>query len=139
MIVLFDTCVILDYLMDRKPFSSDAIELVNYVANNRIEGFITVKSMMDIHYVVKKTLNNEAKTREILKKLSIIFEVIDSSTDCCLKAINSKLNDFEDAMMSLTGESFGVDYLVTRNIKDFKKSNLNTILPKDCIKVLKNS
>lgn len=139
MIALFDTCVILDYLMDRKPFSSDAIELVNYVANNRIEGFITVKSMMDIHYVVKKTLNNEAKTREILKKLSIIFEVIDSSTYCCLKAINSKLNDFEDAMMSLTGESFGVDYLVTRNIKDFKKSNLHTILPKDLIKVIKNS
>lgn len=139
MIALFDTCVILDYLMDRKPFSSDAIELVNYVANNRIEGFITVKSMMDIHYVVKKTLNNEAKTREILKKLSIIFEVIDSSTYCCLKAINSKLNDFEDAMMSLTGESFGVNYLVTRNIKDFKKSNLHTILPKDLIKVIKNS
>ena len=59
MILLIDTCVVLDVLMDRKPFSADAYKIIQMVAARRIEGFITVKSMMDIHYVLKKQLNNE--------------------------------------------------------------------------------
>lgn len=136
MIVLFDTCIILDYLMDRKPFSKDALKLVNKVVDNTIEGYITVKSMMDIHYVVRKLLNNENKTRIILKELLDLFDVLDSPSSCCIKAIDSKINDYEDAMMSLTGEMFGIDCFVTRNQKDYKYSNLNIKTPKELIAII---
>ena len=52
MIVLFDTCVILDYLLDRTPYADDAEELMIRVSAEEIKGLITVKSLMDIHYVV---------------------------------------------------------------------------------------
>lgn len=137
--VLFDTCVVLDYLMDRKPFSNDAYELVKFVANDRFEGCLTVKTMMDIHYVIKNKLNDEAKTRKILKNLSELFDIVDSSAYCCLKAIESKITDYEDAMMSLTGETIGIDYFLTRNIKDYKKSTLNIKTPKEFLITLYTS
>lgn len=136
MMVLFDTCVILDHLMDRHPFVEDADRLLNFVSNNRIEGFITVKSIMDIHYLLKNYYHDETQVRKILKILSEVFEITDSLTYCCLKAFNSDINDFEDALMSQTGEVLGVDYFVTRNTKDFKNSKLKVKTPKELIKIL---
>ena len=136
MMVLFDTCVILDYLMRREPFAKDAKELAEYVSNYKIEGFITVKSIMDIHYILKNHYHDEANVRKILMELSEIFEITDSLTYCCLKSFNSKINDFEDALMSQTGEVLEVDYLVTRNTKDYKNSKLKVKTPKELIKIL---
>lgn len=134
--ILFDTCVILDYLMRREPFAEDAKELVNKVANTNIEGFVTVKSMMDIHYILKNRFHDEKRVRKILMDLSNIFEVTDSLTYCCLKSFNSKINDFEDALMSQTGEVLDVDYFVTRNKNDYNKSKLKVKTPKELIKIL---
>lgn len=136
MMVLFDTCVILDYLMDRYPFVEDADRLIKLVSRNNIEGFITVKSIMDIHYILKNHYHDELKVRKILMDLSEIFEITDSLTYCCLKSFNSKINDYEDALMSQTGEVLGVDYFVTRNTKDYKKSKLKVKTPKELIKIL---
>lgn len=136
MMVLFDTCVILDYLMRREPFAKDAKELVRYVTDYNIEGIVTVKSIMDIHYILKNHYHDELKVRKILMDLSEIFEITDSLTYCCLKSFNSKINDFEDALMSQTGEVLGVDYLVTRDTKDYKKSKLKVKTPKELIKIL---
>lgn len=136
MMVLFDSCVVLDYLMDRDPFVEDADQLLKYVTNNKVEGFITVKSIMDIHYILKNHYHDEKQVRDILKQLSEIFEVTDSLTYCCLKAFNSNVNDFEDALMSQTGEELNVDYLVTRNTKDYKNSKLKVKTPKELIKIL---
>lgn len=136
MMILFDTCVILDYLMRREPFAEDAKELVNKVVNTNIEGFVTVKSMMDIHYILKNRFHDEKRVRKILMDLSNIFEVTDSLTYCYLKAFNSKINDFEDALMSQTGEVLDVDYFVTRNKKDYKNSKLKVKTPRELIKIL---
>lgn len=136
MMVLFDTCVVLDHLMDRYPFVEDADQLLKFVSNNRIEGFITVKSIMDIHYILKNHYHDESKVRKILMNLSEIFEITDSLTYCCLKSFNSKINDFEDALMSQTGEILEVDYFVTRNTKDYKNSKLKVKTPKELIKIL---
>ena len=136
MMVLFDTCVVLDYLMRREPFAKDAKELVTLTNNTDVEGFITVKSMMDIHYILKNHYYDEKQVRKVLKSISEIFEITDSLTYCCLKAFNSDINDFEDALMSQTGEVLGVDYFVTRNTKDFKNSKLKVKTPKELIKIL---
>lgn len=136
MMVLFDTCVILDYLMNRYPFVEEADQLVKYVSKNKIEGFITVKSIMDIHYILMNHIHDETKVRKILMDISNIFEITDSLTYCCLKAFNSKINDYEDALMSQTGEVLGVDYFVTRDIKDYRNSKLKVKTPKQLITIL---
>ena len=134
MIVLFDTCVVLDYLMNREPFSNDSADLIELVARREIEGFLSVKTLMDIHYILKKYYHDETKTRELLLKLTEIFEIIDSLSYCCLKSLNSNISDFEDAMMSETGIIMEADYIVTRNVKDYKRSKINIITPSKLVK-----
>ena len=45
MIAVFDTCIVLDYLLDRSPFADDAEELILQVADGMTDGLITVKSL----------------------------------------------------------------------------------------------
>jgi len=72
MIAVFDTCIVFDYLLDRSPFADDAETLILQVAEGRIDGLITVKSLMNIHYVLKHSLHNEKKTRQVIEKTSKI-------------------------------------------------------------------
>lgn len=68
--------------------------------------------------------------------LSGIFEITESLGYCCLKLFNSNINDFEDALMAQIGEVLGIDYLVTRNIKDYRNLKLNVKIPKEYDKIL---
>jgi len=136
MIVIFDKCVILDSLMDRKPFSDDSNELFKMMANGVFEGLVSVKTMMDLHYILKNYTHNEEKTRSLLKKLSTLFEVVSSNTYDCIKSLDSKITDYEDAMMAQTAESIKADYIITRNIKDFKYSNIKAINPANFLSVI---
>ena len=127
--VLVDTCVIVDYLLNRKDFSKEAEKVIMPVVKKTIYGFITVKSLMDIHYVVKKYLHNENDTRDVIGILLDSFVLVDSTAQDAIKALSSEIKDYEDALMTETAENIGVDYVVTRNIKDFKKTNVQIITP----------
>ena len=52
--VLVDTCVIIDALQSRAPFSEVAQKLFIYSANKQFEGYITAKSVTDIYYLTHR-------------------------------------------------------------------------------------
>ena len=46
--------------------------------------------------------------------------------------------DFEDAVQSVASEFNKIDYIITRNTKDFENSEIEAITPKDFLKILEN-
>ena len=135
MIVLLDTCIIIDVLQDRQPFSGDGKKIFLAVANKQIEACITAKSVADIYYLTHKATHSDEKSREILSKLFSLFSVLDTTGDDCKKALFSPISDYEDAIMVETAKKEGIDYIVTRNIKDYSKSSIDAILPADLLKI----
>lgn len=129
--VLIDTCVIIDALQSREPFKDDAEKIFILAANKRFDGFITAKSVTDIYYLIHRATHCDKDTRKILSNLFVIFEPIDSAGLDCLKAISSEISDYEDAVMSETALRTGMEYIVTRNIKDYVKSAVSVCTPKD--------
>ena len=53
------------------------------------------------------------------------------------KAMDSAFTDFEDALQYYAAESRGVDFIVTRNAKDYKKGNIKIITAEECVKLHK--
>lgn len=129
--VLLDTCVILDALESRQPFSKDAEELFLAAANNLFTGCITAKASTDIYYLMHRHTHSDKASREVLNKLFSLFEVVDTAGMDCRRAIPSPVLDFEDAVMIETAARTEVDYIVTRNIKDFARSSVSILTPKD--------
>ena len=134
--VLLDTCVILDALESRQPFSKDAEELFLAAANNLFTGCITAKASTDIYYLMHRHTHSDKASREVLNKLFSLFEVVDTAGMDCRRAIPSPVLDFEDAVMIETAARTEVDYIVTRNIKDFARSSVPILSPKDFLAAL---
>ena len=122
--VLLDTCIIIDALQSRVPFAEAAQKLFIYAANNQFEGYITAKSVTDIYYLTHHLTHSDAETRKILKKLFLLFHLLDTTSLDCRKAISSEISDYEDAIMVETAIRSEMDCIVTRNVKDYVKSTV---------------
>ena len=127
--VLLDTCVIIDVLQDRAPFSEDGKKLFLYAANKLFDGFITAKSVTDIYYIVHRSTHDKDATIRIIDKLFTLFSVLDTAGIDCKKAALSETNDYEDAVMIETAARCGLDCIVTRNERDFSKSPVKVYTP----------
>jgi len=49
---------------------------------------------------------------------------------------NEEFSDFEDCLQMECAKSYGAGYIVTRNIDDYKVSEIKAILPKDYLEML---
>lgn len=126
---LIDTCVIIDVLQDRQPFCREAQNIFLCAANNLFTGCITAKSCTDIYYLSHRNTHSDKTSREILTKLFALFEVLDTAGMDCRRAIPSPIADFEDAVMAETAARAEADCIITRNLEDFKKSNIPALSP----------
>ncbi|MCD8153531.1 MAG: PIN domain-containing protein [Clostridiales bacterium] len=92
-------------------------------SNNSYNYFVR-KSVADIYYI-----NSDIQTRSLLKKLLMSFGILDITAMDCRNALTSPISDFEDAILSETTYRNGVEYIVTRNTKDFSRSVIPVITP----------
>lgn len=127
--VLVDTDVIMDFFFDRKPFAQFAIELMNLCANKEIQGYTTPIIISNVYYLLRKTATHEIIV-EKLKQLLLILEIVSVDKKIVLNALNSDFKDLEDAMQNFSAvETAQIKIIITRNLRDFKKSELAVMTP----------
>ena len=127
--VVVDTCIIIDVLQKREPFFHNSFEIFKAVAGGRIEGCIIAKELCDVYCFARKSVHSTGKVKDIINKLLELFVLIDTGSDDCMNALAADMKDFEDAVMSMTAKRIGADFIVTRNIKDYKSSPVQAVLP----------
>ena len=134
--ILLDTCVVVDVLQNREPFCDDAFAIFLAVANRRVDGFLTAKSLTDIYYLTHRFTHDDRQSRKVLSTLLIPFDVLDTAGIDCRKALSSDISDFEDAVMTETALRTNMDYIVTRNERDYVKSPVPVCTPSELLKLL---
>jgi predicted nucleic acid-binding protein len=130
--VFIDTNVILDLLLDRKPHSDDITNLIELATEQGIELCISSVTITDVNYIVGKFEGTNAankKTKQILELVTV--ENVGQTT--VLKASKSGFKDFEDGVQNFCAEESKHKVIVTRNTKDFRKSKLSIMTPKEFI------
>ncbi len=129
--VLLDTCVVLDYLQAREPFFDDALNIMIGISNREYEGFITASSVTDLYYIIHKSLHSDKDSRKYLSMLTQLVGILDTRSEDCINALHSSTSDYEDAVMIETAARSKVDYIVTRNTRDYASSGMPVITPSD--------
>jgi predicted nucleic acid-binding protein len=133
--VLFDTNTILDILLDRKPFSEHALLLLSKVERSEINGFLCATTVTTIHYLLLKHLDKEKAITSINSIMSL-FEIASVNRLVLENALVSKFKDFEDSVIHESARHAGAEYIVTRNIKDFKKTKIPAFTPPEFLSML---
>ncbi|NCT11047.1 MAG: PIN domain-containing protein [Flavobacteriia bacterium] len=133
--VLIDTDVILDFFLDREPFSENAANILALCEKKGIIGYVTPVIVSNVYYLLSQKAKQE-KVIEKLKLLLSILEILVIDKNAIVVALNSDFKDFEDALQNYAAELSGeINLIITRNTKDYKKSNLGVMSPEDFLKL----
>ena len=131
--VFIDTNVVIDFLADRQPFSLEAARLFNLGIEGKAKIFISAVSYNNIYYILRQSLTNNA-TIKLLKELAEITEITDVTNEIIRQSLKTDFKDYEDAIQYYCALSITkIDFIVTRNTKDFKKSILPVLTPNEAV------
>jgi predicted nucleic acid-binding protein len=132
--ILIDTDVILDFFFDRRPFSEFATTIISWSERKKIEGFITPVICSNVYYLLRQTAKHE-KVIEKLTQLLAIVDPVQMDKQVIKSALASDFNDFEDALQNAAAIQQGdINVILTRNLKDYKKSEIGVMTPESYIK-----
>jgi predicted nucleic acid-binding protein len=101
-----------------------------------LTAFCSIISFNIFYYVARKKLGNELAKNYMLTFLEII-KVVPADIGIAMQSIIEPIsNDFEDNMQYYSALQIkGIDYIVTNNSKDFKKSNIPVKTPLQFLKI----
>jgi predicted nucleic acid-binding protein len=132
--ILIDTDVILDFFFDKKPHSDYSTIILNLCERGQMKGFITPVIISNTYYLLRRTAKHE-KVIEKIKQLLTITHVLQMDRLVIEKALNSEFKDFEYALQNFAAINYGeIEVIVTRNIKDYKKSEIGVLTPESFVK-----
>ena len=135
--ILIDTNILLDYLLTRDPFYEDASNKVSVCVDGKVEGCIAAHSVSNMFFILRKDYNAKER-REILSNLCSIFDVEGIDKSKLISGLqNEDFSDFEDCLQMECAKAYGAEYIVTRNLNDYKVSEIKAILPRDYLELLK--
>ena len=134
--ILVDTNIIIDALTGREPFREAAEQIFMLAANQTEDMYITASSATDIYYLIRKHLHDSDQAKKMMSKLYELFYILDVTSNDCYEALSSKEKDYEDAVIASCANRNQMDYIVTRNIKDYECSKVKALLPDDLIKLI---
>ena len=129
-VILVDINVILDVLQKREPFYQASAELLACLETGKVQGFIAAHSLTTLFYLLQKG-RNSSEARATITSLLQFLKVAPVDQATIEQALNLEFRDFEDAVQMISAIQSRVDFLITRNIKDFQPPLLPVMQPVD--------
>lgn len=126
--MLIDTNVVLDVLLDRRPFAKAAAQVFALVEESRVEGFLCATTVTTVDYLLGQSLAPD-EARAALQRLLDLFEIAPVNRPVLEQALRSDVSDFEDAVLEQSARLVSADVITTRSLTDFKKSCVSAFDP----------
>ena len=135
--VIVDTNILLDVVLNRKPFVEHA-SLIWWPAElKEIAVYVSTTSITHIYYIRRKHAGKE-KARDFIADILSIFILAEIDESGFRDALDSNISDFEDAVQYAISKRVGCDSFLTRNKKDFGDKP-NVLEPSEFISKLEYS
>lgn len=132
--IFLDTNVLADHLLDRNPYSSN---IINLVESGQLIGYASSASFFTLAYIIEDRL--KLKSQPILQKINQFINTIPTGQNILDYSYASGFRDMEDAFQYFTAlNETGLDFFITNNVKDYKLalSKLPVLSAKDFINTI---
>ncbi len=137
--VFIDTDVIIDFLVDRKPFSTEAAVLFSLIDQNKLKGFVSSLCFSNLYYILRK-VGSHKKVIKSLQDLSDLVEILEVDSGIIKSALSSEFKNFEDAIQYYSSMKFkNIECIITRNIKDYKNISIPIMTPETFLVTIENT
>lgn len=127
--ILLDTDVLLDVALARPDFVGSSAAVLKWVEAGG-EAAIAWHSIANCSYLLK------GGGRNFLEMLLELVEVAPVATHEAQRALSLPMTDLEDAMQAAAALVWKADYIITRNLPDYRKSPVKAIAPTAFLKLM---
>jgi len=132
--VFLDSDIILDVLAMRSPHYRDSAKIMSLVEKKKVAGFTSPLVFANLHYLLRK-LKSKEYALQSLRKLRILMSILPMDQSHIDHALNSNFDDFEDALQYFSAKSRKMDFIITRNKKDYKNSSISVCTPTEYLAI----
>jgi len=134
--LLIDTNIVIDLLAKREPHYAGSAALFSLADKKQIRLSVSSLTFANTNYILLKA-RNAAETKSILLKFRLIANVLPLDDKIIGLALNdSDFEDFEDGLQYFTAIENGQDCIITRNLRDYKKSRIPVMNAEQYLKTL---
>lgn len=132
---LLDTNIILDALFAREPFGQQAAAIWKAHEDERFTGYLCAITPVNVFYIARKEIQRKHALR-MMNDLMDTFEISLVSRDVLRAALKLEMKDFEDAVQIASAQADGLDFIITRDVKDYEKSPIKVLTPTEFMQEL---
>lgn len=129
--VFIDTNILLDLLLCREPFDKDAQTIFWLAEEKKIELQVSAISIINAAYVAHRNKYDDRDIRAALIGLLDFVTIPNTDKEIVQSALCSDFADFEDATQMFCAKQGDAEVIITRNVKDFEKSEIRVMTPSD--------
>jgi predicted nucleic acid-binding protein len=133
--VLVDTNVVLDVLLAREPWASEAQAVYAARDEGRMDLCLLASTITDVYYIVRKQAGRE-KARESVATCLQVYTILAVTREVIERALARMGVDFEDDVQIAAADLEQVAYLMTRNVADFATSPISALTPPELATLL---
>jgi predicted nucleic acid-binding protein len=127
--LVLDTNVVIDILTKREGYKG-SLDILRLCERGAARGYITTSTATDILYLTTKILGKQP-ARDALKSLLESVDIIEVKKADIMGAFNHDMDDFKDAVLANCAARIKADFIVTRNLKDFRGSAVKAVAPEE--------
>ncbi len=126
--LMLDTNIVLDHIGRREPFYelSRRTCLLGIVGEART--FVTTSMVTDLFYLLRKDFGSVEAQRMMQEDLGFL-EMVSVTPDDVAEALAQRWTDFEGCLVARCAQKVGADYIITRNVDDYKRSTVRAVTP----------
>ena len=133
--VLIDLNIIIDFLNKRDDHEA-ALAVYDKCVKKEIKGYVSSHEITTLSYFLEKEKYERVKRNKIITNLLDNLSVLTAHEEILRKSLISELEDYEDAVIDELALNEEIDYIVTRNLKDFKKSRNKIYTAREILDVI---
>jgi hypothetical protein len=104
--------------------------LIAAIETGKVIGYVAAHTLPTLFYLIKKD-RGSAEARSTVTNLLQILKIAPVDQSTIEQALNLDYDDFEDAIQMMAAVQEKMDYLITRNIKDYHPALLPVLQPAD--------
>jgi predicted nucleic acid-binding protein len=130
-----DSDVVIDLLSKRPGFYEASRDFFKMVEAGHVKAGVASLTFSNAHFVMQRYFE-AAEILARLERFKVLVEVLAVDGRQIHRALRSNFSDFEDAIQHECALANKMDCIVTRDLKDFKLSDLPVYSPTDAMKII---
>lgn len=130
--ILIDTNICIDAALIRKPFVTNALQIIDLSQSGKVEAFVAAHTFDTIFYVLRKKISVQQRYA-LLKEFRSVFNIAAVTQEIIDRALQLEWPDLEDAIHYEAAVAVGCDAIVTRNPRYFHEISMPVISPEQVL------